>query len=47
MRGHFAPIGSNGFWTRGNECARFDQQPVEAYAMVAACVEAYSAYPAT
>ena len=40
--GHFAPIGSNGFWTRGSECARFDQQPVEAYAMVAACVEAYS-----
>jgi hypothetical protein len=39
---HFAPIGSNGFWTRGNECARFDQQPLEAYAMVAACVEAYS-----
>src|SRR5580692_3896108 len=41
-RGHFAPIGSNGFWTRGNECARFDQQPLEAYAMIAACVEAYS-----
>jgi len=39
---HFAPIGSNGFWTRGNECARFDQQPLEAYAMIAACVEAYS-----
>jgi glycosyltransferase involved in cell wall biosynthesis len=39
---HFAPIGSNGFWTRGNQCARFDQQPLEAYAMIAACVEAYS-----
>jgi hypothetical protein len=39
---HFAPIGSNGFWTRGTECARFDQQPLEAYAMIAACVEAYS-----
>ena len=39
---HFTPIGSNGFWTRGNECARFDQQPLEAYAMIAACVEAYS-----
>src|ERR1700757_4536086 len=36
---HFAPIGSNGFWIRGNECARFDQQPLEAYAMIAACVE--------
>jgi len=41
-RGHFTPIGSNGFWTRDNECARFDQQPLEAYAMIAACVEAYS-----
>ncbi len=40
--GHFAPIGSNGFWTRGKECARFDQQPLEAYAMIAACVEAYA-----
>jgi len=40
--GHFTPIGSNGFWTRDNECARFDQQPLEAYAMIAACVEAYS-----
>jgi glycosyltransferase involved in cell wall biosynthesis len=39
---HFAPIGNNGFWTRGNECVRFDQQPLEAYAMIAACVEAYS-----
>src|ERR1700736_1685684 len=24
--GHFTPIGSNGFWTRGYERARFDQQ---------------------
>jgi glycosyltransferase involved in cell wall biosynthesis len=41
-RGHFAPIGSNGFWNRGQERARFDQQPVEAHAMIAACVEAYA-----
>jgi glycosyltransferase involved in cell wall biosynthesis len=40
--GHFAPIGSNGFWTRGRERARFDQQPLESYAMIAACVEAYA-----
>ena len=40
--GHFAPIGSNGFWIRGNKCARFDQQPVEAYAMIAACAEAFA-----
>jgi glycosyltransferase involved in cell wall biosynthesis len=41
-RGHFAPIGSNGFWTRGAERAYFDQQPLEAHAMIAACVEAYA-----
>jgi glycosyltransferase involved in cell wall biosynthesis len=40
--GHFAAIGSNGFWVRGCERARFDQQPVEAHAMISACVEAYS-----
>ncbi len=37
---HFVPIGSNGFYPRGGERARFDQQPVEAQAMVAACLEA-------
>src|SRR6202795_4111787 len=41
-RGHFAPIGSNGFWTRGAERAHFDQQPLEVHAMIAACVEAYA-----
>ena len=40
--GHFAPIGCNGFWTLGSERARFDQQPLEAHAMIAACMEAYS-----
>lgn len=39
--GHFVPIGSNGFYTRGGERARFDQQPVEAHATIAACLEAY------
>jgi glycosyltransferase involved in cell wall biosynthesis len=39
--GHFVPIGSNGFYRRGGERARFDQQPVEAQAMVSACLEAY------
>jgi len=38
--GHFVPIGSNGFYRRGGERARFDQQPVEAQAMVSACLEA-------
>jgi glycosyltransferase involved in cell wall biosynthesis len=39
--GHFIPIGSNGFYRKGGERARFDQQPVEGQAMVSACLEAY------
>jgi len=39
--GHFVPIGSNGFYQQGGERAQFDQQPVEAQAMVSACLEAY------
>ena len=41
--GHFRPIGSNGFYHRGGTRASFDQQPIEAYAMVSACLEAYRA----
>jgi hypothetical protein len=37
---YFVPIGSNGFYPQGGERARFDQQPVEAQAMVSACLEA-------
>ena len=37
---HFVPIGSNGFYPRDGERARFDQQPVEAQGMVSACLEA-------
>jgi glycosyltransferase involved in cell wall biosynthesis len=39
--GHFVPIGSNGFYKHGGERARFDQQPIEAQAMVSACLEAH------
>lgn len=39
--GHFVPIGSNGFYERHGERARFDQQPVEAQVMASACLEAY------
>jgi glycosyltransferase involved in cell wall biosynthesis len=39
--GHFTPIGSNGFYRRGGARARFDQQPIEAGAMVSACLEAW------
>jgi glycosyltransferase involved in cell wall biosynthesis len=41
--GHFRPIGSNGFYKRGGTRANFDQQPIEAQAMVSACLEAYRA----
>jgi glycosyltransferase involved in cell wall biosynthesis len=41
--GHFRPIGSNGFYPRGGPRADFDQQPIEAQAMVSACLEAYRA----
>jgi hypothetical protein len=38
---HFVPIGSQGFYRKGCERARFDQQPVEAGGAVSACLEAY------
>jgi glycosyltransferase involved in cell wall biosynthesis len=40
---HFVPIGSQGFYRRGREKARFDQQPVEAGGVVSASLEAYRA----
>ena len=42
-KGHFRPIGSNGFYRRGGVRANFDQQPIEAQATVSACLEAYRA----
>lgn len=39
--GQFVPIGNRGFYRRGGERARFDQQPIEAYSMVSACLEAH------
>jgi glycosyltransferase involved in cell wall biosynthesis len=38
---HFRAIGSNGFYRKGFEQARFDQQPIEACATVSASLEAY------
>jgi glycosyltransferase involved in cell wall biosynthesis len=43
VKGHFVPIGSEGFYSKTAEKARFDQQPVEACAEVSACLEAYRA----
>jgi glycosyltransferase involved in cell wall biosynthesis len=41
INGHFVPIGSQGFYRKGSEKARFDQQPIEAAGTVSACLEAY------
>jgi glycosyltransferase involved in cell wall biosynthesis len=43
VNGHFVPIGSHGFYSNTTEKARFDQQPVEACAMVSASLQAYRA----
>ena len=38
--GYFRPIGSNGFYVKTGIRAKFDQQPIEAYSMLSACLEA-------
>jgi len=43
LKGHFVPIGSQGFYSKNTAKARFDQQPVEACAVVSACLQAYRA----
>ncbi|HBA85209.1 MAG TPA: glycosyl transferase family 1 [Verrucomicrobia bacterium] len=40
-RGHFLPIGTEGWYTRNGVKARFDQQPIEAFTMIDACMTAY------
>ncbi|NVL89563.1 MAG: glycosyltransferase [Desulfobacterales bacterium] len=39
---HFVPIGNKGWYEQGGPRARFDQQPIEANAMIEACVEAFN-----
>jgi hypothetical protein len=41
-QGHFSPIGCHGFWKHHGVKAHFDQQPIEACAMVSACLSAYA-----
>ena len=41
--GCFRPVGSNGFWRRGETPARFDQQPLEASAALSASLAAHAA----
>jgi hypothetical protein len=40
-RGHFVPIGNDGWLVRGGAPARFDQQPTEAQHMIDALLEVY------
>jgi glycosyltransferase involved in cell wall biosynthesis len=40
-KGHFVPVGNNGWYPRGGEKAWFDQQPIEALHMIDSCREAY------
>lgn len=42
-KGWVMPIGSMGFFKRDGEIAYFDQQPVEVYSMISACLDAYRA----
>jgi len=39
--GMLSIIGTNGWYVRDGQKARFDQQPIEAHALVDACIEAY------
>ena len=41
VEGHFSLVGSNGGWHRNGDRARFDQQCIDAHALVDACIEAY------
>jgi glycosyltransferase involved in cell wall biosynthesis len=38
----FSPVGTNGWYVRGATKVHFDQQPIDAHAMVEACIEAYN-----
>jgi glycosyltransferase involved in cell wall biosynthesis len=39
--GWFAPVGNRGWYPRSGNKAQYDQQPLEAAAMIGACIEAY------
>ncbi|OGV42698.1 MAG: glycosyl transferase family 1 [Lentisphaerae bacterium GWF2_57_35] len=42
-KGHFVPIGTQGWFRQNGLKARFDQQPIEAFTMIDACTAAYRA----
>jgi len=39
---HFVPVGNNGWYVKNGGKARFDQQPIEAHAMIEASTEAFN-----
>ena len=41
MHRYFNAVGNQGWFTQGQKMAQFDQQPVEAAAMIDACIEAF------
>jgi hypothetical protein len=41
-RGHFQPVGCERVFERGSSKPVFDQQPIEAYCTISACLEAYT-----
>jgi hypothetical protein len=40
--GYFVPVGNNGWYIKNGNKARFDQQPIEAHAMIEASTEAFN-----
>jgi hypothetical protein len=42
-KGWIMPIGNQGFYQKDGQIAYFDQQPVEVYSLLSACLEAYRA----
>ncbi len=42
-KGWIMPIGNQGFYPRGGQISYFDQQPVEVYSLLSACLDAYRA----
>ena len=47
MKGCFSPIGCQRVWNRGQEKPQFDQQPLEAWGVVDACLAAATHHKAT
>jgi glycosyltransferase involved in cell wall biosynthesis len=40
-KGWIMPIGNQGFYPKGGQISYFDQQPVEVYSLLSACLDAY------